>query len=164
MADSDEESSSAASSDEEELLLSETGRKILRFVDKIAKSKCFQRAAENEFIRRKFEDLSNTPLLLSVEVRELSGTLVVNIPAPPTDRIWYSFCVPPKLDLHVCPKLGQRELSFCHVSDWIEKKLQDEFQKVFVLPNMDDISVPLMHAGMDESLSSSWEDPAAAHR
>ncbi|XP_027856436.1 testis-expressed protein 2 [Xiphophorus couchianus] len=182
LADSDEESSSAASSDEEELLLSEphcsagekgsvappeggrTGRKILRFVDKIAKSKCFQRAAENEFIRRKFEDLSNTPLLLSVEVRELSGTLVVNIPAPPTDRIWYSFCVPPKLDLHVCPKLGQRELSFCHVSDWIEKKLQDEFQKVFVLPNMDDISVPLMHAGMDESLSSSWEDPAAAHR
>ncbi|XP_014914317.1 testis-expressed sequence 2 protein isoform X2 [Poecilia latipinna] len=182
LADSDEESSSAASSDEEELLLSEphcpagekgsvappegggrTGRKILRFVDKITKSKCFQRAAENEFIRRKFEDLSNTPLLLSVEVRELSGTLVVNIPAPPTDRIWYSFCVPPKLDLHVCPKLGQRELSFCHVSDWIEKKLQDEFQKVFVLPNMDDISVPLMHSGMDESFSSSWEDPAAAH-
>ncbi|PWA16156.1 hypothetical protein CCH79_00019434 [Gambusia affinis] len=167
LADSDEESSSAASSDEEELLLSEphcpagekgsvappeggrTGRKILRFVDKITKSKCFQRAAESEFIRRRFEDLSNTPLLLSVEVRELSGMLVVNIPAPPTDRIWYSFRVPPKLDLHVCPKLGQRELSFCHVSDWIKKKLQDEFQKVFVLPNMDDISIPLMHAGMD---------------
>ncbi|XP_015232560.1 PREDICTED: testis-expressed sequence 2 protein-like [Cyprinodon variegatus] len=170
LADSDEESSSAGSSDEEELLLSEnhcpvgekgsttasegtgggkTGRKILRFVDKIAKTKCFQRAAESEFIKKKFEEMSNTPLLLSVEVRELSGTLVVNIPAPPTDRIWYSFCVPPKLDLHVCPKLGERELSFCHVTEWIEKKLQDEFQKVFVLPNMDDIYLPLMHSGMD---------------
>lgn len=65
-----------------------TGKKILRFVDKIAKSKYFQRATENEFIRKKFEEMSNTPLLLTVEVQELSGTLVVNVPPPPTDRIW----------------------------------------------------------------------------
>ncbi|KAK1881081.1 Testis-expressed protein 2 [Dissostichus eleginoides] len=149
LADSDEESSSAGSSDEEELLLSEpqgpvgdkgsttatdgtgggkTGRKILRFVDKIAKSKYFQKATENEFIKKKFEEMSNTPLLLTVEVQELSGTLVVNIPPPPTDRIWYSFCVPPKLDLRVRPKLGERE-------------------KVFVMPNMDDIYIPLMRSG-----------------
>uniref|UniRef100_A0A8D3A9K5 Testis expressed 2, like n=1 Tax=Scophthalmus maximus TaxID=52904 RepID=A0A8D3A9K5_SCOMX len=171
LADSDEESSSAGSSDEEELLLAEpqgpvgekastpategtgggrTGRKILRFVDKIAKSKYFQKATENEFIRKKFEEMSNTPLLLTVEVQELSGTLVVNIPPPPTDRIWYSFCVPPKLELHVRPKLGEREVTFCHVTEWIERKLQDEFQKVFVLPNMDDIYLPLMHSGMDQ--------------
>ncbi|XP_076616867.1 testis-expressed protein 2 isoform X2 [Chaetodon auriga] len=175
LADSDEESSSAGSSDEEELLLSEpqgplgekgsaqaadgtgggkTGRKILRFVDKIAKSKYFQKAAENEFIKKKFEEMSNTPLLLTVEVQELSGTLVVNIPPPPTDRIWYSFCVPPKLDLHVRPKLGEREVTFCHVTEWIEKKLQDEFQKVFVLPNMDDIYLPLMNSGVDSPQAS----------
>uniref|UniRef100_UPI0037E7E8D7 testis-expressed protein 2 n=1 Tax=Semicossyphus pulcher TaxID=241346 RepID=UPI0037E7E8D7 len=175
LADSDEESSSAGSSDEEELLLSEpqglvgekgsaaatdgtgggkTGRKILRFVDKIAKSKYFQKATENEFIKKKFEEMSNTPLLLTVEVQELSGTLVVNIPPPPTDRIWYSFCVPPKLDVHVRPKLGEREVTFCHVTEWIEKKLQDEFQKVFVLPNMDDIYFPLMHAGTDSPQAS----------
>lgn len=65
-----------------------TGRKILRFVDKIAKSKYFQKATENEFIKKKFEEMSNTPLLLTVEVQELSGTLVINIPPPPTDRIW----------------------------------------------------------------------------
>ncbi|XP_026171857.1 testis-expressed protein 2 [Mastacembelus armatus] len=175
LANSDEESSSAGSSDEEELLLSEpqgpvgekgsvpategtaggrTGRKILRFVDKIAKSKYFQKATENEFIKKKFEEMSNTPLLLTVEVQELSGTLVVNIPPPPTDRIWYSFCVPPKLDLHVHPKLGEREVTFCHVTEWIEKKLQDEFQKVFVLPNMDDIYLPLMHSGVENPEAS----------
>ncbi|XP_049916433.1 testis-expressed protein 2 [Epinephelus moara] len=175
LADSDEESSSAGSSDEEELPLSEpqgpvgekgstpatdgtgggkTGRKILRFVDKIAKSKYFQKAAENEFIKKKFEEMSNTPLLLTVEVQELSGSLVVNIPPPPTDRIWYSFCVPPKLDLHVRPKLGEREVTFCHVTEWIEKKLQDEFQKVFVLPNMDDIYLPLMRSSVDSPKAS----------
>ncbi|KAM4623442.1 testis-expressed protein 2 [Polymixia lowei] len=174
LADSDEESSSAGSSDEEEVLLSEpqgplgekvppgtegagggrTGRRILRFVDKIAKSKYFQKATENEFIKKKIEEMSNTPLLLTVEVQELSGTLVINIPPPPTDRIWYSFCVPPKLDLRVRPKLGEREVTFCHVTEWIEKKLQDEFQKVFVLPNMDDIYLPLMHSGMDSPPAS----------
>ncbi|XP_022598082.1 testis-expressed protein 2-like [Seriola dumerili] len=180
LADSDEESSSAGSSDEEELLLSEpqgpvgekgstpiaegtgggrTGRKILRFVDKITKSKYFQKATENEFIKKKFEEMSNTPLLLTVEVQELSGTLVINIPPPPTDRIWYSFCVPPKLDLHVRPKLGEREVTFCHVTEWIEKKLQDEFQKVFVLPNMDDIYLPLMHSGVDNPQASQHQSP-----
>uniref|UniRef100_A0A4W5LX94 Testis expressed 2, like n=1 Tax=Hucho hucho TaxID=62062 RepID=A0A4W5LX94_9TELE len=170
LADSDEESSSAGSSDEEEVLLSEhqsivgekgtlpgewlpsghsTIKRILRFVDKIAKSKYFQKATENEYIKKKIEEMSNTPLLLAVEVQELSGTLAVNIPPPPTDRIWYSFCVPPKLDLRVRPKLGEREVTFCHVTEWIEKKLQDEFEKVFVLPNMDDIYLPLMHSGMD---------------
>lgn len=84
----------------------------------------------------------------------------------------YSFSAPPKLDLHVRPKLGEREVTSCHVTEWIEKKLQDEFQvtmqilwnktkknnalvaqqfvlvvfqKVFVMPNMDDIHFPLMH-------------------
>lgn len=66
--------------------------KIMRFVDKIAKSKYFQKATETEFIKKKMEEVSNTPLLLTVEVQELQGTLAVNIPPPPTDRIWYAKC------------------------------------------------------------------------
>ena len=63
--------------------------KIMRFVDKITKSKYFQKATETEFIKKKMEEVSNTPLLLTVEVQEIRGTLAVNIPPPPTDRIWY---------------------------------------------------------------------------
>ncbi|KAK3520477.1 hypothetical protein QTP70_024097 [Hemibagrus guttatus] len=172
IADSDEESSSAGSSDEEELMSSEpqgplgdksihsgteghggssTSRKILRFVDKIAKSKYFQKATENEYIKKKIAEVSNTPLLLSVEVLELSGTLAVNIPPPPTDRIWYSFRVPPRLDLRVKPMLGEREVTFTHVTEWIERKLQCEFQKILVMPNMDDLYLPLMSSGMDNT-------------
>uniref|UniRef100_A0A3Q1AT48 SMP-LTD domain-containing protein n=1 Tax=Amphiprion ocellaris TaxID=80972 RepID=A0A3Q1AT48_AMPOC len=170
LADSDEESSSAGSSDEEDVPTSEpqaslgdkssvvaadghtggsTSRKILRFVDKIAKSKYFQKATENEYIKKKIAEVSNMPLMLSVEVLELSGTLAVNIPPPPTDRIWYSFRVPPRLDLHVRPMLGEREVTFTHVTEWIEKKLQCEFQKVLVMPNMDDLYLPLMTSGLD---------------
>ncbi|GAA6101052.1 testis-expressed protein 2 [Tachysurus ichikawai] len=92
--------------------------------------------------------MSNTPLLLTVEVKELSGELV-NIPPPPTERIWYTFCVPPKLDIQVYPNLGECEVIFCHVTEWIEKKLEDEFQKVFVFPNMDDIFSPIMHSAFE---------------
>ncbi|XP_061455127.1 testis-expressed protein 2-like [Rhineura floridana] len=174
LADSDAESSSAGSSDEDDMPTMEpsgtpgerntppgteghvsgnsTSRKILRFVDKIAKSKYFQKATENEFIKKKIEEVSNTPLLLTVEVQELTGTLAVNIPPPPTDRIWYSFRIPPQLDLKVRPKLGEREVTFIHVTEWIEKKLQHEFQKVLVMPNMDDLILPLMHSGLESQL------------
>ncbi|XP_037767404.1 testis-expressed protein 2 [Chelonia mydas] len=171
LADSDAESSSAGSSDEEDVLAAEpsgalgerivpppaeghgggnsTSRKILRFVDKIAKSKYFQKATENEFIKKKIEEVSNTPLLLTVEVQELAGTVAVNIPPPPTDRIWYSFRIPPLLELKVHPKLGEREVTFIHVTEWIERKLQHEFQKILVMPNMDDLIIPIMHSGLE---------------
>ncbi|NXX20101.1 TEX2 protein, partial [Podargus strigoides] len=171
LADSDAESSSAGSSDEEDVATAEpagalgervpppgaeghissnsTSRKILRFVDKIAKSKYFQKATENEFIKKKIEEVSNTPLLLTVEVQELAGTLAVNIPPPPTDRVWYSFRVPPQLELKVRPKLGEREVTFLHVTEWIEKKLKHEFQKILVMPNMDDLIIPIMRSGLD---------------
>ncbi|NWU09210.1 TEX2 protein, partial [Cephalopterus ornatus] len=171
LADSDAESSSAGSSEEEDVTAAEpmgapgervpppgteghvsgnsTSRKILRFVDKIAKSKYFQKATENEFIKKKIEEVSNTPLLLTVEVQELAGTLAVNIPPPPTDRVWYSFRVPPQLELRVRPKLGEREVTFLHVTEWIEKKLQHEFQKILVMPNMDDLIIPIMRSSLD---------------
>lgn len=99
LADSDEESSSAGSSDEDDapepsagdkqLLPGAEGyvgghrtSKIMRFVDKITKSKYFQKATETEFIKKKIEEVSNTPLLLTVEVQECRGTLAVNIPPP----------------------------------------------------------------------------------
>nr|XP_061844034.1 testis-expressed protein 2-like isoform X1 [Nerophis lumbriciformis]XP_061844035.1 testis-expressed protein 2-like isoform X1 [Nerophis lumbriciformis] len=163
LADSDEESSSAGSSDEEDaseqsnetsgaegLVGGHKPSKIMRFVDKIAKSKYFQKATETEFIKKKMEVVSNTPLLLTVEVQELQGTLAVNIPPPPTDRIWYGFRKPPHLELKARPKLGEREVTLAHVTDWIEKKLDQEFQKVFVMPNMDDVWLTLMHSAMDQ--------------
>ncbi|XP_060146090.1 testis-expressed protein 2 isoform X2 [Globicephala melas] len=177
LADSDEESSSAGSSDEDDapepgagdkpLLPGAEGyvgghrtSKIMRFVDKITKSKYFQKATETEFIKKKIEEVSNTPLLLTVEVQECRGTLAVNIPPPPTDRIWYGFRKPPHIELKARPKLGEREVTLVHVTDWIEKKLEQEFQKVFVMPNMDDVYIPIMHSAMDpRSTSSLLKDP-----
>lgn len=65
-----------------------TGKKILNFVDKVAQSKYFQEATENKYLKKLLQGVSNTPLILEVEVVYLSGALTINIPPPPSDRLW----------------------------------------------------------------------------
>lgn len=64
------------------------------------------------------------------------------------------------MELKARPKLGEREVTLVHVTEWIEKKLEQEFQKVFVMPNMDDVYIPIMHSAMDpRSTSCLLKDP-----
>ncbi|GAB1607864.1 testis-expressed protein 2-like isoform X1 [Argonauta hians] len=121
-----------------------TSRKILRYIDMITQSKYFQQATEYKYIKKAMEGVSNTPLVLTVEVHSLNGVLTINVPPPPTDRLWYGFRDNPQLTLVAKPKVGEREVTVTHVTEWIEKKLTIEFQRLLVLPNMDDLPVPIM--------------------
>ncbi|XP_069123225.1 testis-expressed protein 2-like [Argopecten irradians] len=150
--DENEEDSAESSSDEEEDVYSpsaedgarggKASKKIMGYLGKITQSKYFQSATEIKYIKKKMEEVSNTPIELTVEVRILSGTMAVNIPPPPTDRLWYGFRGNPKLHLVAKPKVGTRELTITHITEWIEKKLSTEFQRTFVYPNLDDLEVP----------------------
>ncbi|XP_076207064.1 testis-expressed protein 2-like isoform X2 [Aptenodytes patagonicus] len=82
-----------------------------------------------------------------VAAAEPVGALGERVPPPGAEG--YSFRVPPQLELKVRPKLGEREVTFLHVTEWIEKKLQHEFQKILVMPNMDDLIIPIMRSGLD---------------
>lgn len=128
-----------------------TGKKLLELVDKIAQSRYFQQATENRYIKRKMEEVSNTPLVLTVEISHLVGTVALNIPPPPTDRIWYGFRTLPKMQLVARPKLGAKEVTIARVTERIEKMLFLEFQRIFVMPNMDDFVVPFMYSDIKES-------------
>lgn len=130
-----------------------TSKKLLRIVDKIAQSRYFQQAAENRYIKKYMEDVSNTPLLLTVEVHGLIGTLAINIPPLPTDRFWYGFRNNPQLSISARPKLGERQVTLAPVTDWIEKKLTLEFQKILVMPNMDDLIIPIMNVNLPSARS-----------
>ncbi|RZF48796.1 hypothetical protein LSTR_LSTR003176 [Laodelphax striatellus] len=119
--------------------------KMLRMVDKIAASKYFQQVTDNKFIKRAMEGVSNTNIALVVEVKGLSGTLVLNFPPPPSDRLWYGFRGNPKVSISAQPKVGERMVTMLHITSWIEKRLVKEFQKILVLPNMDDLIIPVMN-------------------
>lgn len=153
--DSDEEDSAESSTDEEEDVTKEgedgagqsTGKKLMKIIDKIAASKYFQSATELKYVKKAMHEVSNTRLILTVEVQKLSGVLAVNIPPPPTDRLWYGFRGNPQLWLVAKPKVGEREVTMNYITEWIEKKLAVEFQHVLVLPNMDDLVIPILMAG-----------------
>lgn len=160
--DSEEEDSAESSDEEGADETSEAGSKtddssvrasgkFMRFVNRVANSNYFQKATQNKYVKRAFDEVSNTPVELTVEVKELRGTLAINIPPPPTDRLWYGFTKKPHLWLSAKPKLGARQVTLTHVTDYIEKKLDLEFQKVFVLPNMDDVVIPIMLFDVDEN-------------
>lgn len=44
----------------------------------------------------------------------------------------YGFRKPPHLELKARPKLGEREVTLAHVTDWIEKKLGQELQVHYI--------------------------------
>lgn len=154
--DSDEGESSSSSdsscdeadvdeiSDWEDYGAEKTRQSIVRFVDRIASSRYFQHATENRYIKKKLQDISNCPLVLIVQIQSLNGVLTLNVPPPQTDRVWYGFKPNPELTLKALPKMGDREVNLSHVTDWIEKKLAEEFRKILVIPNMEDVVLPVL--------------------
>lgn len=154
---SDEEDSPESSGDEyvhtgfndEDNKLIETvnpSKKLLNIVSKIASSNYFQKATEMKYIKMAMENVSNCQLLLNVEVKKIVGTLALNIPTHPSDRIWYGFVKTPQITLIATPQVGEKEVNYSHVSDWIAEKLKQEFQKVLVFPNMDDFYIPILNS------------------
>lgn len=146
--------SSSEEEEEEEGTLAEAGmptggsgptsRRLLRLVDTVAASRYFQHAAEWRLLQRALQGVSNTRIELSVEVRHLSGTLALNVPPQPTDRLWYGFRGAPELTMVARPRLGDRALSLPILVEFIQRQLKVVFEKVFVLPNMDDLVIPIM--------------------
>ncbi|XP_038212158.1 testis-expressed protein 2 isoform X2 [Zerene cesonia] len=119
-------------------------KKFLRIVDRIATSKYFQQVTDYKYVKRAMEGLSNTDIKLQLEVHGLEGRLAINLPPPPHDRIWIGFRTNPQLVLKARPAFGARTLRFAHISNWIEQKLLKEFEKVLVLPNMEDFIIDVM--------------------
>jgi len=153
MTSSDEEMEDKPPVDPEDADTTKKQQKILKFVDKIASSQYFQKVAENKYVKRAMEGVSKTALILTVQIQTLNGTLAINIPEPPTDRLWYGFRGNPDLVLSARPKLGEHEVSISHVTDIIERKLRAEFAKVLVMPNMDDLVIPVLMANIDQFIT-----------
>lgn len=122
-----------------------TSQKVLQMVDKIAASKYFQQVTDNKYVKKALEGVSNTTISLMVEVKSLTGTIVLNFPPPPSDRLWYGFRPNTKLGISAKPKVGQRGINMAYITNYIEKKLLREFEKLLVMPNMDDLIIPVMN-------------------
>ncbi|MFH4981382.1 hypothetical protein AB6A40_008091 [Gnathostoma spinigerum] len=90
------------------------------------------------------QEISSTRLMLNVEIARLEGPMTINVPPPPSDRLWYAFREPPKVSIRAIPQVGDRSVDMSTVSDWIENKLRLLLEKNLVCPNMDDVICPVM--------------------
>lgn len=120
-----------------------SGRKLLRIVDKITASNLFQSATEISYVQRAMENMS-TRIKLRVELKGLVARVVLNIPPPPSDRIWIGFRGPPRLWITAKPALGEHSVDWSLVTNVIENKLCEEVYKYLVYPNMVDVIVPIL--------------------
>lgn len=105
----------------------EGGRgKFLRYAESISKSSVMR----NKHVQKVVTGIAATPLLLTVEIKRVAGSVAVNVPHVPSDRIWIGFRSNPVVEINCRPKVGERAVSLSHVTEWIKRKVLLEFQVV----------------------------------
>ncbi|XP_041631375.1 uncharacterized protein [Drosophila kikkawai] len=130
-------------------------RRIFKIVDRIAASNLFQYATELPYVQRAMENM-NANITLRVDLKGMVARGTLNIPPPPSDRVWVSFRGPPRLWISTKPQVGDKSVDWSIVTNVIESKLCEAVNKFLVYPNMVDFSVPLL------SNPNFDEDPLAA--
>ncbi|XP_055716166.1 testis-expressed protein 2-like [Phlebotomus papatasi] len=86
----------------------------------------------------------STKLTLRVELKGLVARVTLNLPPPPSDRIWIGFRGPPRMWITAKPTVGDHTFDWSIVTNIIESKLCEEVYKYLVYPNMVDIIVPFL--------------------
>ncbi|XP_055912758.1 uncharacterized protein LOC129946552 isoform X2 [Eupeodes corollae] len=118
-------------------------KRLFKIVDRIAASNLFQYATELSYVQKAMENMS-TNITLRVDLKGLVGRVTINIPPPPSDRIWMSFRGPPRLWISATPTVGDHTFDWSVITKVIESKLCDEVNKYLVYPNMIDVIVPFL--------------------
>ncbi|KDN41516.1 hypothetical protein K437DRAFT_172694 [Tilletiaria anomala UBC 951] len=78
-------------------------------------------------------------LLLAVVLRSLEGNLLLHIKPPPSNRLWFGFTQPPKMDLAIEPVVSERKVQWSMVTRIIESRIREMMMESLVLPHMDDV-------------------------
>ncbi|KII72515.1 Testis-expressed sequence 2 protein [Thelohanellus kitauei] len=96
--------------------------------------------------------IENSNISLNVNLSLLKGTLSVYFPPPPTNRVWFGFRGMPVLIINAKPKIGNRhDFSYSIVSQFIEKRLKEEFKHTLVIPSTLDLYLPFLSSGLSVS-------------
>jgi len=127
---------------EHEVHESAAARKIGSLLTKVAANKHFQRFAAFKPVADVIEKLSNSEVGANIEIMNISGMMTINIPPPPSDRIWIGFTEMPDLNLKVTPVFGESKYSYGLIHDFLEARIRDEIKRLLVLPSMDDQLLP----------------------
>jgi len=117
-----------------------------RMFDSFLKSEFVAKMAETEWVKK---NITSRNITLQLQLHSVKGTLTLNFPPAPSDRIWYGFRYPPDMDIALRPcfggqSLGKYEGTLSTVMRHLVKRLKQEIMKVLVYPNLDDADLPFL--------------------
>ncbi|KAJ7517257.1 hypothetical protein O6H91_21G016200 [Diphasiastrum complanatum] len=101
------------------------------------------------------EQVSQVPLVLSLKILSLKGTLQIRIKAPPSDRVWVGFASMPVLEFASEPSIGDRKISPGPLIAFITERIKMLIRETLVLPHFEDFYIPWMISDKDDWLEQS---------
>jgi hypothetical protein len=81
----------------------------------------------------------------------------------PSNRIWYGFVAPPKLDLSIRSLISDTSIPIGMIQQTIQRKINESICETIVLPHMDDITLPVSDEKRSprRGLADVLEDPTS---
>ena len=113
--------------------------RLMRYVEKVKHSKVFQALTDVGFVRHAMENVSETDMQLTVTVERIAGRLALNLPHPPSDKMWWAFVTKPEVKVKAQPKLGDKEVTMERLLAWIEAKMTTEIHRMVTVSVPDKI-------------------------
>jgi len=117
-------------------------RKLGLALTNLALNKYFQMFANIPFVKKLLEKFSEEELGFDIEITSFSGVLTLNIPPPPSDRIWVGFSEMPDLNIKVVPTYGEKQYTYTLLQDFLLAQIRAALKRLVVLPAMDDQLLP----------------------
>jgi hypothetical protein len=78
-------------------------------------------------------------LVLASILKSLEGHILVRIKPPPSNRIWITFEMAPKMEFSLEPIVSSRQITYGVILRAIESRIREVVNETLVLPNWDDM-------------------------
>ena len=117
--------------------------RIFEIAEKLARNKIVQKITDTKFVTKIMENVQNTELSLSVVLEKLEGTLVLNIPTPPSELVWFGFSPMTTFQIKATPTYGDDSDFYGRkmLVGKVESALNDLLRKSYIIPNMECITI-----------------------
>ncbi|KAF2031246.1 hypothetical protein EK21DRAFT_63650 [Setomelanomma holmii] len=78
-------------------------------------------------------------LVLAAILKKLDGHILIRIKPPPSNRLWITFELPPRIEMSLEPIVSSRQITYGVILRAIESRIREVVNETLVLPNWDDM-------------------------
>lgn len=95
-------------------------------------------------------------LVLKTSIKRISGTMLLQIKPPPSNRMWFCFESIPEMEIRVEPVVSERKITYGFVLRAIEERVRTAIAEGLVRPNWDDIPFPFADTRGSHARGGMW--------